>query len=185
MDQPRGCCPPSTAGVWHVAWQYGSSNMRKVVQHRGASIHTRCLFDHTDPDPERIACLPPRMVRILLAYSTSCVLVCIRAWCGAPSIAPDHPTHQHRPPSPNTDLQLAKQEFARKEQIVRDQVQRLRDTANERMTRLVDEVVASTSGKGRGGTSTSTASITQDLRNRINDAIDIMQRGLVERDTEV
>lgn len=84
-----------------------------------------------------------------------------------------------------TDLQLAKQEFARKEQIVRDQVQRLRDIANERMTRLVDDVVASTSGKGRGGTGGSTATATQHLRARIQDAIDIMQRGLIERDTEV
>lgn len=88
-------------------------------------------------------------------------------------------------PTAGTDLQLAKQEFARKEQIVRDQVQRLRDVANERMTRLVDDVVASTSGKGRGSTGASTAAATQDLRARIQDAVDIMQRGLIERDTEV
>lgn len=66
------------------------------------------------------------------------------------------------------------------------QVQRLRDTAKERMTRLVDNVMAVQQRKsgGQGGGS-AIAVETADLRMRIKQAVDVMQRGLVERDTEV
>lgn len=90
--------------------------------------------------------------------------------------------------------QQYQQEFAQKEEVMRRQVTTLKETAATRMQQLVEAVTSGQGGGWSGPSSSSTPGggqwgspgvATADLRQRISKAIEIMQRGLVERDTEV